>query len=130
MPTPSASARCRVWIRAVRSHWDSSPFSCQAIKRGSGAKGRQSADFRLGRNSQLNRWLDGDSAEEILKGSEVLEVRISRDQLFSAEHIATAFGLPDHLKRHQFRGGGGSKDAQGFAQGFTGVGSAQFGPGC
>ena len=33
--------------------------------------------------------------------SEVAEVGIGREQIFTAEHLASSFGLPDHFKRDE-----------------------------
>ena len=46
----------------------------------------------------------------------MLELGVGSDQLISAEHIAGAIGLPDHLQGQQLTGWHGSQGAEGRAQ--------------
>jgi len=56
------------------------------------------------------------AADQRCCSSEVLQIRIGRDQLLAAKHFAGTLRLPDHLQRQQFIGADGTEPLQAVAQ--------------
>ena len=77
------------------------------MERGSGANagGSQSYPARLGLIAGEKYSENLQMSHEGLGVSEVLEVGVSRHQVVGAQHISSAFRLPDHFQGHEFTGG-------------------------
>ena len=60
--------------------------------------------------------------------SEMLQLRIGREQLIGAQGLSSAFRLPNHLKRQQLISANRGELLKGFAQGLSRIGTLQIEP--